>query len=75
MLQVQQDRIRGVYLANAHETVISTEAQLVSVMQQGLRNRAVAATAMNAGSSRSHCIVMLMVQKSFPDGRQAFIPG
>lgn len=69
--QVQQDRVQGVYLANAHEAAVWSEAQLVSVMQHGLSNRAVAATAMNAGSSRSHCIVMLMIQKRFPDGRQA----
>lgn len=67
---MQQDKIRGVYLANAHEAAVSSEAQLVSVMQHGLSNRAVAATAMNAGSSRSHCIVMLMLHKEFPDGRQ-----
>lgn len=27
---------------------------------------------MNAGSSRSHCVVYLLVEKSFPDGRVEF---
>ena len=30
---------------------------------------AVSATAMNAGSSRSHCIVYILCEKAFPDGR------
>ncbi|KAK9819286.1 hypothetical protein WJX74_000555 [Apatococcus lobatus] len=68
-LQVQQDKVRGVSLANAYEASISSEDQLMSIMQHGLSNRAVAATAMNTGSSRSHCIVMLMLRKQFPDGR------
>lgn len=48
-LQVQQEKLRGITVAHATETPVASEAELVQVMQQGLANRAVASTAMNAG--------------------------
>ena len=50
-LQVQQERLRGITVANATEVPVGSEAELVQVMQQGIGNRAVASTAMNAGCS------------------------
>lgn len=49
-LQVQQERLRGITVAHTTEVPVSSEAELVMVMQKGLANRAVASTAMNAGS-------------------------
>ena len=48
-LQVQQERLRGITVAHATEVPVSSEAELVKVMQLGIGNRAVASTAMNAG--------------------------
>ncbi len=48
-LQVQQERLRGITVAHATEVPVGSEAELVQVMQQGISNRAVASTAMNAG--------------------------
>ena len=48
-LQVQQERLRGITVAQATEVPVGSEAELVQVMQQGISNRAVASTAMNAG--------------------------
>lgn len=39
---------------------------------QGIANRAVSATAMNAGSSRSHCVIYVVVEKAHVDGRVEF---
>lgn len=39
---------------------------------QGIANRAVSATAMNAGSSRSHCVIYVVVEKAHGDGRVEF---
>lgn len=38
-------------------------AQLISVMAAGAKNRAVAATGMNQGSSRSHSVFIISVQQ------------
>ena len=50
-LQVQQERLRGITVAHATEVPVGSEAELVQVMQQGISNRAVASTAMNAGKN------------------------
>lgn len=50
-LQVQQDRLRGITVAHATEVPVTSEAELVQIMHQGIRNRAVASTAMNAGKT------------------------
>jgi hypothetical protein len=47
---------------------VQTEQELVELMQQGIANRTVASTGMNVASSRSHCLINLMVEKHFPDG-------
>jgi hypothetical protein len=47
---------------------VQTEGELVQLMQQGIAKRTVARTGMNAASSRSHCLVMLAVEKHWPDG-------
>ena len=56
-------------VSEATELPVGSEAECVKLMELGLRNRAVSATAMNAGSSRSHCVVYLLCEKAFPDGR------
>ena len=52
-LQVQQERLRGITVAHTTEVPVSSEAELVKIMQKGLANRAVASTAMNAGKSNA----------------------
>ncbi len=47
---------------------VQTEGELVELMQQGIAKRTVARTGMNAASSRSHCLVMLAVEKHWLDG-------
>lgn len=64
-----QDKERGVIVSEATELPVGSESECVKLMEIGLSNRAVTATAMNAGSSRSHCVVYLLCEKQFPDGR------
>lgn len=47
---------------------MTDEQQLLLLMQQGLARRSVSATCMNSESSRSHCIVSVMVEKMCADG-------
>ncbi len=47
---------------------VQSESELVACMRAGFARRAVAATGMNAASSRSHCLVQLLLQRHAPDG-------
>ncbi|DBA71185.1 TPA: hypothetical protein ACH3X2_011584 [Trebouxia sp. C0005] len=61
-LQVQQERLRGITVAHATEVPVGSEAELVQVMQQGISNRAVASTAMNAGKNpKTFCLPCLCI--------------
>eukprot|EP00891_Asterochloris_glomerata_P002689 jgi/Astpho2/2689/gw1.00050.167.1_t len=71
-LQVKQDPCRGITVAGATEVPISSQAEAMRVLQHGIANRAVASTAMNAESSRSHCIVTLAVQQMHTDGKTVY---
>ena len=51
------DPARGIVVADALELAVKNERDCVELMQRGIAARAVSATAMNAGSSRSHCVV------------------
>ena len=67
-MQVKQDPKRGVYVAGATEMPVNSEEELVAATEIGIANRVVASTAMNATSSRSHCIVCVTVETILPDG-------
>ena len=61
-LKIQEDKQSGVYIHDVTEFYIEREAQVLDVMKQGNINRSVAATLMNAESSRSHSIFIITVQ-------------
>lgn len=56
-LAVLKNKARGVFVAGATEIPVHNEDELVMHMQNGIGNRTVAFTGMNAESSRSHCVV------------------
>ena len=60
-LQVKEDKTRGIYVADATEAYVQTPVEMLQVMQQGQQNRSVAATRMNAVSSRSHSIFLVTI--------------
>ena len=67
-LAVQQDRVRGIVIPGACEVPVRSEGELMRLMQLGLARRMVACTGMNAGSSRSHCVVLLRLMQAQQDG-------
>ena len=67
-LAVQQDRVRGIVIPGACEVPARSEGELMRVMQLGLARRMTACTGMNAGSSRSHCVVLLRLTQAQQDG-------
>jgi len=58
----------GMYVEGATELSVGGEEEMVAAMTAGLAARAVSATAMNAGSSRSHCVVTVRVASTALDG-------
>ncbi|KNC55589.1 kinesin family member 17 [Thecamonas trahens ATCC 50062] len=61
-LSIMEDKERGVYAHGAREIKVSSPRQVFNLMQQGLRRRAVASTALNQLSSRSHTIFQVFVE-------------
>mmetsp|Transcript_4528 Transcript_4528/g.11315 ORF Transcript_4528/g.11315 Transcript_4528/m.11315 type:complete len:575 (-) Transcript_4528:133-1857(-) len=62
-LEVRVDVKRGVYIDNATEQVVSSDAKLLKVLEAGSKMRHVSATGMNTESSRSHAIFMITICK------------
>ena len=60
-LQVKEDKTRGLYIQDATEVNVSNSDEMQAVMNAGSANRSVAATRMNATSSRSHSIFLVQV--------------
>ena len=60
-LQVKEDKTRGLYVADSTEVYVSSTDEMMAVMNAGSQNRSVAATRMNAVSSRSHSIFLVTV--------------
>eukprot|EP00760_Papus_ankaliazontas_P010862 PhM_4_TR14544/c0_g1_i1/m.95658/K10396/KIF5; kinesin family member 5 len=65
-LQIHEDKSgQGVYLADATVVYASCTDDVMTVLRDGSKNRAVASTRMNEQSSRSHSILcMTLVQKN-----------
>lgn len=55
-LMVREDKTKGIYIAGVTEEYVTSEDELLDIMSAGALNRAVAATGMNEGSSRSHSV-------------------
>ena len=62
-LQVKEDKIKGLYVQDATEVYVNSTDEMMAVMNAGSQNRVVAATRMNATSSRSHSIFLVTVQQ------------
>ena len=68
-LQVKEDPGLGVYIAGCTEVYVTSIEECFDVMRQGGENRAVAATGMNEGSSRSHSLfIIFLSQKDSKSG-------
>ena len=58
-VELREDPREGVYVSGARWDKATTTEQAIATLQKGNSNRAVAATKMNSGSSRSHVVIML----------------
>lgn len=62
-MPVKENKDRGVFIGGLSEHMCTTEQDLQGIMDKGYKNRSVAATAMNATSSRSHNIFMIRFEQ------------
>jgi len=68
-LAVRQDKVKGVYIQGVTEEYCCDGDEALAVMRKGGKNRAVASTGMNEGSSRSHAVFMVEIeQKNLENG-------
>ena len=74
---IKEDPDKGVFVKGLSDVVVENEADLNKLLDQGQASRTVAATAMNAESSRSHSIFTVIIEASSvgEDGREMFRAG
>eukprot|EP00698_Gefionella_okellyi_P002361 TRINITY_DN1219_c0_g1_i1.p1 TRINITY_DN1219_c0_g1~~TRINITY_DN1219_c0_g1_i1.p1 ORF type:complete len:953 (+),score=263.25 TRINITY_DN1219_c0_g1_i1:164-3022(+) len=65
-LELREDRFAGVFVQDLSEVEVTGVHDVLSLMLQGARNRAIAHTEMNDYSSRSHTIFQLTVESHEP---------
>jgi len=63
-LAIREDRKKGVYVEGLSEWVVRSPAEIYGLMQRGATVRATGATRMNAVSSRSHAVFIIIVEQS-----------
>ena len=63
-LRIHEEKGKGVYMQDVEEIFIAEEKQVYELMHLGNKNRSVAATNMNAESSRSHSLFILTVTQN-----------
>ena len=63
-LKIREDRARGIYIEDVSEVYVSQESEVYEIMKVGHANRAISATNMNEGSSRSHSIFMMSIHQN-----------
>ena len=67
---IKEDPGKGVFVKGLSEVAVESEAELHAMLDKGLHNRTVAATNMNAESSRSHSIFTIILEMSCRDDEQ-----
>eukprot|EP00768_Dysnectes_brevis_P004157 gnl/Dysnectes_brevis/2965_a3651_892.p1 GENE.gnl/Dysnectes_brevis/2965_a3651_892~~gnl/Dysnectes_brevis/2965_a3651_892.p1 ORF type:complete len:859 (+),score=247.66 gnl/Dysnectes_brevis/2965_a3651_892:59-2635(+) len=67
-LKIRESPQRGVYIEAAVETPVYDMDGIITVLNIGEGNRSVSSTKMNAVSSRSHSILIIMVEQRRRDG-------
>ncbi|ORX90911.1 kinesin-domain-containing protein [Basidiobolus meristosporus CBS 931.73] len=68
-LSIHEDKNRGIYVKDLCEVYVSDLQEVYEVMDRGASARAVSSTNMNAESSRSHSIFIIVIsQKNLVDG-------
>uniref|UniRef100_A0A0G4FSF9 Kinesin-like protein n=1 Tax=Chromera velia CCMP2878 TaxID=1169474 RepID=A0A0G4FSF9_9ALVE len=62
-LKIHEDKTRGIYIGEVTEEYVTCEQDVFDLLNIGHKNRSVAATNMNAHSSRSHLLFIVTIQQ------------
>lgn len=62
-LEIKEHPALGVYVKGLQEMVVDHSDKLLAIVEQGMKNRTVASTQMNADSSRSHSVFTITVHQ------------
>ena len=62
-LDIRESKDKGVYIQGVSQHTVSSWEETKTLLDQGMENRAVTATEMNAESSRSHAILVARVSR------------
>jgi len=63
--------VKGVYVQGVTEEFVCSGDEALEAFEKGAKNRAVASTGLNAGSSRSHSVFCIeIIQKNLEDGSE-----
>ncbi len=62
-ISIREDTSGNVFVAGLQEKTVSEPEELMDILQQGSLLRATGSTRMNAGSSRSHAIITITLQR------------
>lgn len=63
-LEVRESRHKGLWVEDLTEVYVSSYSETINLIRKGELNRTVAATAMNAHSSRSHSLLIINLHQS-----------
>ena len=66
-LRIKEDPSRGIYVQGITEVFVTTEDEMLEVIEIGEQMRTVSATKCNAVSSRSHQLFVMEVKQRFPN--------
>lgn len=67
-LRIRENARRGVWVEGISAEFATQEADVFHILRAGSRNRHVSRTNMNDYSSRSHCVLIIHLTQSLPDG-------
>jgi hypothetical protein len=67
-LQIREDRKRGVYVDRLSEWVVRSPVEVYELMERGSQMRATGATKLNEVSSRSHAVLIVIVENAAETG-------
>ena len=61
-LNIREDINRGVYVEGLHEEIVTSQKDMLDLIDKGANNRHVGATNMNRSSSRSHSVLTTIIE-------------
>lgn len=69
-LKLRQHNTKGIYIQGIKEKLVYNSQDIISTINEGLKQRVVSSTALNSVSSRSHSILIITITQILADGSE-----